>query len=317
MKGLRNVSSRAITVTNRLPTIPGRRSKRVKVFQKPLISGPLSYRDKPSCNKSDASPPVRKYRVTVQENLCTFAPVGRRARPVGGVAASAVLLVLTGVGAFAQGGRGAAPAPPSDPHDLSGVWELRYDSANVARASLLPAVNDAALNTQLAKDRHAVRWCNYVGLPQLMNGTIDIVQSDREVVISSEARSIVRHIYSDGRKHVSLETFDNTTNGNSIGSWQGNTFVVDTVGFSDQGVTGIPGGGFRTTGSHLVERFRLLSGDRMVVTSTWTDPKVYAKPQVYQYIYYRSDPNYVPRLTACDPFDEERAQLLTDGPRGQ
>ena len=70
------------------------------------------------------------------------------------------------------------------------------------------------------------------------------------------------------------ETFDPVSNGHSVGHWAGDALVVDTVGFSNEGITGIPGGGRRTPDSHLIERYRLLAGGkRLSVTFTWEDPK--------------------------------------------
>ena len=56
-----------------------------------------------------------------------------------------------------------------------------------------------------------------------------------------------------------MEMFDPTTSGDSIARWDGDTLVVDTLGFDGaKGLTAIPGGGFRTSQSHLIERFRLI-----------------------------------------------------------
>ena len=75
--------------------------------------------------------------------------------------------------------------------------------------------------------------------------------------------------------------------------------VVDTVGFhGERGVTSIPGGGFKTEKSHLVERYRLLgNGSVLSVTFTWTDPKVFASPHTYEFRYSRM-PSYDQPLLA-------------------
>jgi len=105
---------------------------------------------------------------------------------------------------------------------------------------------------------------------------LDIRQGRIEVAIVAQAVSTARHIYTDGRGHVNPDTFDPTTNGHSIGRWEGDTFVVDTIGFAaDRGITSIPGGGYKTADSHLVERYRLLNGgNQLSVTFTWEDPNV-------------------------------------------
>jgi hypothetical protein len=112
-----------------------------------------------------------------------------------------------------------------------------------------------------------------------------------------------------------MRVFDNTTVGDSIGHWEGDTLVVDTVGFSDKGITTIPGGGVRTPDSHLVERYSLEdNGAHLLVTFTWTDPKTYTKPHTYAFRYYRAAPGYRPRDYDCDASDKERADFLENPP---
>jgi hypothetical protein len=88
---------------------------------------------------------------------------------------------------------------------------------------------------------------------------------------------------------------------------------VDTRGFEPtRGITAIPGGGFRTATSHLVERYRLLNnGQVLAVTFTWTDPAVFATPHTYEFRYQRVESGYEARPhPRCDPFDEDRAAFL-------
>jgi hypothetical protein len=77
-------------------------------------------------------------------------------------------------------------------------------------------------------------------------------------------------------------------------------------------VTSIPGGGFRTSSSHLVERYRLLNDNLLSVTFRWEDPNVFRAPHTYEFRYLRAPRLYEaqPPL-ACNPFDEARAAFLT------
>ena len=111
------------------------------------------------------------------------------------------------------------------------------------------------------------------------------------------------------------DVFDPLANGHSIGHWEGSTLVVDTVGFSTEGVTGIPGGGRRTPDSHLVERYRLLDGgNRLSVVFTWEDPKVFQKPHTYEYRYYKAPKGTEAREYDCNASDAARAKFLLDPP---
>ena len=215
-----------------------------------------------------------------------------------------------------QGPPNQAPmGPPVDPHDLSGFWDLSVDSRQVPPANLAPSVTKALIEQHVAADRKAVRWCNLLGMPFVMDPgrPIDIQQGTREMVIFSEVPGSPRHIYFDRTTHISADLFDPTTNGDSIGHWEGDTLVVDTIGFNpDRGVTAIPGGGFRTADSHLVERYQLLeNGALLSVQFTWTDPKVFKTPHTYEFHYYRMAPQYEPPPgDPCNPYDDLRTKFL-------
>lgn len=232
-----------------------------------------------------------------------------------------VALAITAVSAGAQGRGQGAPMVPVDPHDLTGYWELSFDSRNVPPADLAPGLTKAMLDEAQTKTAKAIRWCNLMGMPFLMGTSrpLDIRIGMRETVIVPESSvAAARHIYTDRATHVDPNIWDPTTNGDSIGHWEGDTFVVDTVGFHpDRGNLMIPGGGFRTADSHLVERFRLMKNSQVLsVVSTWTDPKIYKTPHTYEFRYYRQPKNYEARSPiACNAFDQDRIAFLTGPPQ--
>ncbi len=211
----------------------------------------------------------------------------------------------------------AAPLVFAQTPNLSGFWELRFDSRNVPEASLTLDATKIA-REQRAHDAHAIRWCYNLGVPFLMAQTpIDIIQnaSGKEVAITFPYRGPSRHIYTDGRKHVNPDVFDPSSSGDSIGHWEGETLVVDTIGFSDEGVISIPGGGRRTVTSHLMERYRLVkNGQQLSVTSTWDDAQTFSKPHTYEFRYYRAPKGTEAREYDCNASDEERAKFLTGTP---
>ena len=223
------------------------------------------------------------------------------------------LAAVFNIAAFAQ----TTPAPPVN---ISGMWELRFDSMNVPPASLLPAVAAESSNLQFEHDRKEIRWCHFLGVPYVMQQSpIDILQNanGKEVTIMSPVRSPARHIYTDGRGHVNPDTYDPVSSGHSIGHWEGASFVVDTIGFSDEGVTRIPGGGRRTPDSHLVERFRLIDSNHLSVISTWEDPKIFAKPHTYEIRYFRAPKFTELREFDCNASDEARGKFLLEPPGSQ
>ena len=228
-----------------------------------------------------------------------------------GVVLLAVTATAWSVASFAQGRTTSSP-------DISGYWELPLDGRHVPPARLTPRVTPAILQAQAKNDAKAIRWCNWVGMPTTMDvgRPLDIRQGTREIVILAESPvTPVRHLYLNRTTHISSDVFDATTSGDSIARWDGDTLVVDTTGFEPtHGVTAIPGGGFRTATSHLVERYRLVEGGEVLsVRFTWTDPMVFSAPHTYEFRYHRLPPTYeAVSMWPCDPYNEERAQFLGD-----
>ena len=203
----------------------------------------------------------------------------------------------------------------SDPRDLSGFWALSIDSRQIPPAVLVPTVTKTAIEKREKADQKAIRWCNLLGMPYIMDPgrPIDIQLGKREMVVFAEVPASPRHIYLDRSAHIDPQIFDPTTNGDSIGHWEGNTLVVDTIGFHpDRGITAIPGGGFRTATTHLVEQYQLLeNGALLSVKFTWSDPKVYKTPHSYEFHYYRMPANYEPPPgLPCNQYDDLRTQFL-------
>jgi len=194
--------------------------------------------------------------------------------------------------------------------DFSGFWELAYNSRHVTPAQLTPAA--IARDKKMADERaagkvvvYASRWCNFLGMPFIMGQSppINIVQTQDEIGIFSEQNSAPRHIYLDGRSHPDAMQFVSTTNGHSIGHWDGNELVVDTTDFSSEGHPEIPGGGFRGTHSHLVERFKLIDDQHLQINFTWDDSTVFVKPHTYYFVYHKMPPGTYAFEDSCDASD--------------
>jgi hypothetical protein len=201
--------------------------------------------------------------------------------------------------------------------DISGSWELPVDGRRVPAATLAPAVTRVVLDDVAAKDARSIRWCLPLGMPFTMadhGRPIEIRQGSRHVAIVAESTlAPVRYLYLSRTAHIKNEEFEPTTSGDAIARWDGDTMVVDTVGFSGtKGMLAIPGGGYRTEATHLIERYRLLNnGAILSVTFTWEDPNVFLAPHSYEFRYHRLPPNYEPRSPLpCDAFDQGRTTFL-------
>jgi hypothetical protein len=214
-----------------------------------------------------------------------------------------------------------AASPVRAEVDLSGFWELRDELPNPPPGKVTPEAQ--AHVAQLRRDRGPfapeVRFCRFIGLPFFMGMSppIDIVQGKREVVVMGETLSAPQHIYIDGRGFPDPAIFDPTSNGFSIGHYEGETLVAETRGFSEtSGNPFIPGGGYKTTDTRLIERFKLIDGGRKLsVTFTWIDPKVFVEPNTYEFVYWRSEPGAYAQEFFCDSQDPAFGESVKEQPQ--
>jgi hypothetical protein len=105
-----------------------------------------------------------------------------------------------------------------------------------------------------------------------------IVQTRDLIVLLYESQTMFRQIFLDGRSHP--QDSQPTWLGYSIGQWDGDTLVVETIGFN--GETWLDGLGHpHSPGMRLVERFRRRDVGHMDVEITIDDPKAYTRPITY------------------------------------
>jgi hypothetical protein len=104
---------------------------------------------------------------------------------------------------------------------------------------------------------------------------VQIVQAAGEVIMLFEYDSLRRQIFTDGRPHDT--SIGPSWMGDSIGHWQGDTLVVDTINLNDK--TWIDRiGHAHSDALHVVERIRRINHDHLVDDITIEDPKAYTKP---------------------------------------
>jgi hypothetical protein len=119
--------------------------------------------------------------------------------------------------------------------------------------------------------------CFPPGVPRiyLQPFPLQIVQTPKEVIILYEYDHTVRHVFTDGRKHP--EDLTPTYMGDSIGRWDGDTFVVDTVGFNEK--TWLDRIGHSHSDQlHVIERFQRMNLNDLELDVSMEDPKALATP---------------------------------------
>jgi hypothetical protein len=231
-----------------------------------------------------------------------------------GVALSSALPAQTGQ----QGGsaKPAAASAPAPEHDLSGVWNMHAPPAqrrffgntytaeppdmtswgtekyNAAKPS-----NGPRTHSLKETDDPVLRQCLPPGTPRiyLQPFPFQIVQTPKEIVMIFEYDHTVRQIFMDGRPHP--EDITASYMGHSIGKWDGDTLVVDTVGFNEK--TWLDRDGHPHSDQlHVVERFHRLDRDNMTMDLTMEDPKALAKPWKST-LYFQLKPDWDIMELAC------------------
>ena len=123
--------------------------------------------------------------------------------------------------------------------------------------------------------------CEPPGMPTMMTMpySLEFLLTPGKIVVNQEAEMMVRHIFTDGRPLPKADEIDPNYFGYSVGRWEGDTLIVDTVGTREGQRLGEPG----ITNSdklRINERIYLDKGNRdlLHVDFTFTDPEVLAQP---------------------------------------
>ena len=98
-----------------------------------------------------------------------------------------------------------------------------------------------------------------------------------EQTIYTAGDGTFRQIFTDGRKHPPKDELFPTVNGHSIGHWQGQTLMVDTIGRTPGPVRFLGAAAFSDQ-AHFSERIRMTGKDRLEDQMTIDDPVALAHP---------------------------------------
>jgi hypothetical protein len=158
-------------------------------------------------------------------------------------------------------------------------------------------------------------YCLQSGVPRVYTSPfpIEIIQLPGRILMVSQAQSSPspRYIYTDGREHP--EGYPITFLGHSIGRWDGDTLVVDTINIDpDSWVDGI--GTPHSDALHVVERLRRTAQDALEAEFRFEDSKAFTRPWTGKKVYkLNPDWEYVPGLTCDDRYKAEFAKRSLRG----
>ena len=191
-----------------------------------------------------------------------------------------------------NGPAGSIPRALDGKPSLSGVWEIPYvpdmSKSSPARPGATPAqIGPGALpftawGAQDFKNYNAEQFdytahCLPAGWTRQMNTPMpmEIVQEPNRIALLFEAWQTFKVIPTDGRDHP--KTTEPTWMGHSVGRWEGDTLVIDTVGFNDKtrlDTIGHP----HSDQLHVIERLKRTDPMHLAYEVTVIDPKTYSEP---------------------------------------
>lgn len=177
---------------------------------------------------------------------------------------------------------GPAPRTADGKMDLSGVWGpdphiMTNISLALKTGETLPLQPWALklTNERMPKDDPNAN-CLPAGVPRMAPYPWKIVQTPNLIVFLIEGNMhTYRQIFMDGSGHP--KDLDPTWYGDSRGKWDGDTLVIDTVGFNDRfwfDAAGHP----HTEQLHIIERYRRTDFGHMEFEVTINDPGAYTRP---------------------------------------
>ena len=236
------------------------------------------------------------------------------------------------------GGGGGGGPRPDEKGNLTVLTRGRPCSrTQVAAGTCAPAVNferDSGIrqrmtsNVPLYKPEHWERVqyldregtledpefnCRPAGVPR-MGPPNKIVQTPTEVILLYQSHNAFRVVPTDGRPHDATRAQDTTWYGDAVGHWEGDTLVVDIVGFNDESWLAWPGW-FHSNNMRVIERFTR-SGDALTWQVTVEDPDVLQQPWKMDPRTIRLNANPKALLTEDLPCEEHEAKHMVTKERG-
>jgi len=192
------------------------------------------------------------------------------------------------------------PPPAGDPH-LREPYATGYKNYKIRKK----AADDAGRPLVDASSQ-----CLPEGMPTIMGAVynIQLLQTPKELIVLAEFLTQTRRVFIN-EKMPPLGAITPSYNGYSVGHWEGDTLVVQTIGVrEDTKFYAFP----HSLNMVITERMRLTAPDLIENRVKIEDPAVLAQP--YEFIYgYKKDPTYRIMEYICD---DNRSVVGEDGTYG-
>ncbi len=176
---------------------------------------------------------------------------------------------------------GPTPRQPDGKPDMSGVWLGGMNVGDVSRS--LPPGETMPIRPEWKQKMDAFKanddpqaHCLPLPQPRATPYPWRMVVTPTHVFFLREMYDY-RQVFMDGRKHPPADEVNPTWNGHSVGRWEGDTLVIDSVGYNDK--TWFDNKGWPHSDQlHLIERYTRTNAGTMKIEMTVDDPVAYTKP---------------------------------------
>ena len=212
----------------------------------------------------------------------------------------AVAFLTPGV-TLAQGKNAVARTKDGKP-DFSGIWTSDSKTyANVGQPTLTPAMQKLYDERRggKSKEKDPVSKCLPTGVPRITAEPFKILQTPDLILMMFEGGThSFRQVHLD-RGHVPAAEWENNWMGHSIGKWEGDTLVVDTVGFNDLtwlNAQGLP----HSEDLHVVERYTRPDATHLNVSITMEDKGAFTKPVTFTRVHTLSTGREIKEYTCTE-----------------
>lgn len=168
--------------------------------------------------------------------------------------------------------------------EARGYWEVRPGLGGFPRPADVPFQPWARALHQYRTSRTDLHpplvRCKPASGPSFFNAPgfeiVDVPEMQAIFILNIAGAHSWRVVHMDGRRHPAVDALRPTYLGHSIGRWEGDTLVIDSVGFNEKQWLA---GAFPTTEQlHLIERISRPDMKTLVYEATIDDPGAYTAP---------------------------------------
>jgi hypothetical protein len=188
-------------------------------------------------------------------------------------------------------GLGGIPAKSDAPAGSEALRKPPFTNHSALKSPYKEQLDQHNVDEVAGKVADPVALCFPPGMPRMMVMVygMEVLQTPGQVTMTSEWQDASRRVWLNQSSHPPANELDSTYAGHSIGHWEGDTLVVDTVGIREDvpvNFVGLP----HSARMHIVERFTSKTPGVLTDEIKIDDPDVFVAPWVQVQTYrYRPD----------------------------